>query len=200
MRKRLLVVAAVAALAALAATVGTASRASASPKLTKVSIQLQWVPQAQFAGYFAALDLGYYKAAGLDVKLLNGGPQIVPGQVVAAGVQQLELTPSGARQPDQPDPLVRWVGLELHQTLVLELAQQAAQVAGVQVQPGPQRAEVGAATRCTVDLPQHPGGAQRPAPGEVLVVQGADPLGHDPVEAPDGGDFAVGHSLTLVRE
>jgi len=71
--------------AGLVAVVTTTSTASASPKLTKVSIQLQWVPDAQFAGYFAAQDLGYYKAAGLDVKLLNGGPQIVPGQVVAAG-------------------------------------------------------------------------------------------------------------------
>jgi NitT/TauT family transport system substrate-binding protein len=88
MRKRWAVVALSAAV--LAAVIGTATQtsASASPKLTKVSIQLQWVPQAQFAGYFAALDLGYYKAAGLDVKLLNGGPQIVPGQVVAAGRAQ----------------------------------------------------------------------------------------------------------------
>lgn len=86
MRKRWLVVAMLGA--ALAAAVGTASRASASPKLTSVSIQLQWVPQAQFAGYYAAQDLGYYKAAGLDVKLLNGGPQIVPGQVVASGRAQ----------------------------------------------------------------------------------------------------------------
>ncbi len=62
-----------------------ASTASAKPSLTNISIQLQWVPQAQFAGYYAALDLGYYKAAGLNVKLLNGGPQIVPGQVVASG-------------------------------------------------------------------------------------------------------------------
>jgi NitT/TauT family transport system substrate-binding protein len=74
--------------AAIVAVVSTTSTASASSKLTKVSIQLQWVPQAQFAGYFAALDLGYYKDAGLDVKLLNGGPQIVPGQVVAAGRAQ----------------------------------------------------------------------------------------------------------------
>ncbi len=74
--------------AAAAAVVGTASSASASAKLTPVTIQLQWVPQAQFAGYFAALNLGYYKAAGLDVKLLNGGPQIVPGQVVAGGRAQ----------------------------------------------------------------------------------------------------------------
>ncbi|MGH2971397.1 MAG: ABC transporter substrate-binding protein [Gaiellaceae bacterium] len=65
-----------------------ASTASAKPSLTNISIQLQWVPQAQFAGYYAALDLGYYKAAGLNVKLLNGGPQIVPGQVVAAGRAQ----------------------------------------------------------------------------------------------------------------
>jgi NitT/TauT family transport system substrate-binding protein len=74
--------------AALMAVAGTASSASASPKLTNISLQLQWVPQAQFAGYYAALDLGYYKAAGLNVKLLNGGPQIVPGQVVAAGRAQ----------------------------------------------------------------------------------------------------------------
>ena len=65
-----------------------ASTASAKPSLTNISIQLQWVPQAQFAGYYAAQDLGYYKAAGLNVKLLNGGPQIVPGQVVASGRAQ----------------------------------------------------------------------------------------------------------------
>ena len=74
MMKRWAVVALLAAV--LAAVIGTATStsASASASLTKVSIQLQWVPQAQFAGYFAALDLGYYKAAGLDVTLLNGGP------------------------------------------------------------------------------------------------------------------------------
>ncbi len=49
-----------------------------------VDFQLQWVPQAQFAGYFAAKDLGFYEAAGLDVTLLDGGPDIAPQQVVAA--------------------------------------------------------------------------------------------------------------------
>src|SRR3954466_15496816 len=88
MRKRRVVVAVLAA--AVAAVVATAASSSASSKskLTSVSIQLQWVPQAQFAGYYAAQNLGYYKAAGLDVKLLNGGPQIVPGQVVASGRAQ----------------------------------------------------------------------------------------------------------------
>src|SRR5579885_1785656 len=86
MRKRLMGVGVLAA--AVAAAAVTASAATAGPKLTNISIQLQWVPQAQFAGYYAAQDLGYYKAAGLNVKLLNGGPQIVPGQVVAAGRAQ----------------------------------------------------------------------------------------------------------------
>ncbi len=48
-----------------------------------VEFQLQWVPQAQFAGYFAAKDLGFYEEAGLDVTLLDGGPDIAPQQVVA---------------------------------------------------------------------------------------------------------------------
>ena len=49
-----------------------------------VEFQLQWVPQAQFAGYFAAKDLGFYEDAGLDVTILDGGPDIAPQQVVAA--------------------------------------------------------------------------------------------------------------------
>src|SRR5438105_3635068 len=74
-----------------AAVVGTATRASAAPRLTKITVQLKWVPQAQFAGYYAAADLGYYKAAGLDVTLKNGGPDIIPEQVVASGQAQFGI-------------------------------------------------------------------------------------------------------------
>ena len=74
---------------AAAVAAGTATRAQATPQLTKVTLQLKWVPQAQFAGYYAALDLGYYKAAGLDVTLKNGGPNIIPEQVVASGQAQI---------------------------------------------------------------------------------------------------------------
>jgi NitT/TauT family transport system substrate-binding protein len=49
-----------------------------------LSFQLQWTPQAQFAGYFAANDKGYYDEVGLNVELLDGGPTIPPQQVVAA--------------------------------------------------------------------------------------------------------------------
>jgi NitT/TauT family transport system substrate-binding protein len=65
--------------------IGAALAATASPKqqkLTKVTLQLKWVTQAQFAGYYAALEKGYYKAAGLDVNIKIGGPSITPELVV----------------------------------------------------------------------------------------------------------------------
>jgi len=54
-------------------------------ELTPVSLQLQWVAQAQFAGYYAALDQGFYEDADLDVTILEGAVEIVPQQVVASG-------------------------------------------------------------------------------------------------------------------
>jgi NitT/TauT family transport system substrate-binding protein len=59
--------------------------ASGAKALTKVKLQLQWFTQAQFAGYFAALQQGYYKDAGLDVQILEGGTDIVPQTVLAQG-------------------------------------------------------------------------------------------------------------------
>jgi len=49
----------------------------------KVTVQLKWVPQAQFAGYYVAQAKGYYKAEGLDVTIKPGGPDISPVQVIA---------------------------------------------------------------------------------------------------------------------
>jgi len=51
----------------------------------KVTIQLKWVTQAQFAGYYVAKDNGYYADEGLDVTILPGGPDVVPPQVMAGG-------------------------------------------------------------------------------------------------------------------
>jgi NitT/TauT family transport system substrate-binding protein len=50
-------------------------------ELTPVRVQLQWVAQSQFAGYYAALAEGYYEDEGLDVTILEGAPDIVPQQV-----------------------------------------------------------------------------------------------------------------------
>ena len=53
-------------------------------EMTKVTVQLKWVPQSQFAGFYSAKERGYYEAAGLDVTLKPGGPDITPEQVVAS--------------------------------------------------------------------------------------------------------------------
>jgi len=51
----------------------------------KVTLQLKWVTQAQFAGYYVAQDRGFYEAEGLDVEIKPGGPDIAPAQVLAGG-------------------------------------------------------------------------------------------------------------------
>ncbi len=69
---------------------GSSSAASASAsastggEATAVRLQLQWAPQAQFAGYFAAAEQGYYDAQGLNVEIIDGGPDVIPQQVGSA--------------------------------------------------------------------------------------------------------------------
>jgi NitT/TauT family transport system substrate-binding protein len=60
-------------------------------ELQPVTLQLKWVTQAQFAGYYAALDQGYYEEEGLDVTIRPGGPDIVPEQVVLGGQAEFGL-------------------------------------------------------------------------------------------------------------
>jgi len=70
---------------AAAPTTAPAVAAKPSGPADKVKLQLKWVPQAQFAGYFVALDKGYYKDENLDVEILPGGPDIVSEQQVVNG-------------------------------------------------------------------------------------------------------------------
>jgi NitT/TauT family transport system substrate-binding protein len=63
--------------------------------LDQVRLQLQWVPQAQFAGYFAAVEQGYFEANGIEVTIDAGGPEVVPQEVGSA--------------PDGPEFVVSWV-------------------------------------------------------------------------------------------
>jgi NitT/TauT family transport system substrate-binding protein len=68
------------------AATGAASSAPAEcAELTPVSLQLQWFVQAQFGGYYAAKDKGFYEANCLDVTILEGGVDIVPQTVLAQG-------------------------------------------------------------------------------------------------------------------
>ena len=74
----------------------------------KVTLQLKWVTQAQFAGYYAAKAKGYYTADKLDVTIRPGGPDIVPEQVVAGGGAQfgIDWLPSLLSSREQGAPLV----------------------------------------------------------------------------------------------
>jgi len=72
-------------LALVALVMALAVAPAAAQDMTKINFQLKWVTQSQFAGYYAALGEGYYKDMGLDVTLLQGGPQVSPQQVVASG-------------------------------------------------------------------------------------------------------------------
>jgi NitT/TauT family transport system substrate-binding protein len=69
--------------------------ASAGPEAATVRLQLQWAPQAQFAGYFAAEAQGYYAAENLTVDILDGGPDVIPQAVGSA--------------PDGPEFTISWV-------------------------------------------------------------------------------------------
>jgi NitT/TauT family transport system substrate-binding protein len=74
----------------------------------KITLQLKWVTQAQFAGYYAAKATGLYTAEKLDVTIRPGGPDIVPEQVVAGGGAQfgIDWLPSLLSARDQGAPLV----------------------------------------------------------------------------------------------
>ena len=69
-------------LTGLAATLLTSTAALAADDVT---LQLKWVTQAQFAGYYVALDKGFYEAQDLNVTIKPGGPDIAPPQVMAGG-------------------------------------------------------------------------------------------------------------------
>jgi NitT/TauT family transport system substrate-binding protein len=54
-------------------------------ELTPVVLQLQWLPQAQFAGYFAAVEQGFFEEEGLEVEIIPSGGDIVPQDALANG-------------------------------------------------------------------------------------------------------------------
>jgi NitT/TauT family transport system substrate-binding protein len=64
---------------------GSGETEGADGELTPVKLQLQWLPQGQFAGYFAAQELGYFEEEGLDVEIIPSGGDIVPQDALANG-------------------------------------------------------------------------------------------------------------------
>ena len=75
-----------------AATDAPSTEPSAPAELTPIRLQLQWFPQAQFAGYYAAKSLGYYEEEGFDVSILPGAVEIVPAVVVEGGQAEFGIS------------------------------------------------------------------------------------------------------------
>ena len=69
----------------IALAAGITMSSSLAQAADKLTLQLKWVTQAQFAGYYVAQDQGFYDAEGLDVTIKPGGPDVAPAQVLAGG-------------------------------------------------------------------------------------------------------------------
>ncbi len=94
---------------AILGTVAALALASAAAQAAdKVTIQLKWVTQAQFAGYYVAQDKGFYEQAKLDVTIKPGGPDISPPQVIAGGGADIiiDWMPSALASREKGVPLV----------------------------------------------------------------------------------------------
>src|ERR1700739_3162021 len=93
---------------ALAAGLTFGLALSSAQAADPVTIQLKWVSQAQFAGYFVAKDKGFYKEAGLDVTIKPGGPEGAPPQVIAGGGADVvvDWMPSALASREKGVPLV----------------------------------------------------------------------------------------------
>jgi len=91
-------------------TLGLALGLMASPALSadSVTLQLKWVTQAQFAGYYVALEKGFYDELDLDVTINPGGPDIAPPQVIAGGGADviIDWMPSALASREKGVPLV----------------------------------------------------------------------------------------------
>jgi NitT/TauT family transport system substrate-binding protein len=109
--------------AATEATNAPAAEATKEPSSDPVTVKLQlkWVPQAQFAGYFVAQDKGYYAEEGLKVEILPGGPDIVPEQQVAGGSADIgvDWVASLLTSQEQEMPLVQIAQIYQKSGLVL---------------------------------------------------------------------------------
>ncbi len=88
---------------AMLAVMGTAAQAA-----DDVTLQLKWVTQAQFAGYYVAAAKGFYTEENLNVTIKPGGPDIAPGQVIAGGGADvvIDWMPSALAAREKGLPLV----------------------------------------------------------------------------------------------
>lgn len=89
-------VAAAAVVTLAACSSGADSATAPTDGTTEITLALGWVTQAEWAGYYAAQEQGYYREAGLDVTIRPGGPDVSAEQIVGAGQADLGADSFGA--------------------------------------------------------------------------------------------------------
>ena len=91
-----------------AALLATSALAADVRAADQVTLQLKWVTQSQFAGYYVAADKGFYDEEGLEVEIKPGGPDIAPPQVIAGGGADviIDWMPSALASREKGVPLV----------------------------------------------------------------------------------------------
>src|ERR687889_1824080 len=95
-------------IASLGLTLAMLATPAAAQEKDKVVLQLKWVTQGQFAGYYVAKDKGFYDEVNLDVEIKPGGPDIAPPQVIAGGGADVivDWMPSALASREKGVPLV----------------------------------------------------------------------------------------------
>ena len=93
---------------AAATAIALCMAATAANAADALTLQLKWVTQAQFAGYYVAKAKGFYDAEGLDVTIKAGGPDVNPSQVIAGGGADVvvDWMPSALATREKGVPLV----------------------------------------------------------------------------------------------
>ncbi|MBB3896669.1 ABC transporter substrate-binding protein [Roseococcus suduntuyensis] len=75
-----------------AAAVSPFIRPAGAQTLTRATLRLKWLTQAQFAGFYVALQKGYYREAGIDLTINPGGPNLLTENLVASGADTFGLS------------------------------------------------------------------------------------------------------------
>ena len=93
---------------AAATAIALCMAATAANAADALTLQLKWVTQAQFAGYYVAKEKGFYTDEGLDVTIKAGGPDVNPSQVIAGGGADVvvDWMPSALATREKGVPLV----------------------------------------------------------------------------------------------
>src|SRR5262249_22579765 len=106
--------------------------APAAQALEQVSLQLKWHHQFQFAGYYAALEQGFYRDAGLEVRIIEGGPSVEVDDDVAAGRADFGVSASNVLiDHAHGKKLVSLAAIYQHSPAVLLVPRQRIDISGI---------------------------------------------------------------------